>query len=69
MDAYRFDLAARRLLIDRGGPASDRGGAYWDRHVGSPEKLMTFAEEGHLTKQVLEAFWPGNARAYLERAR
>ena len=51
---YRFDLAARRLLVDRGGPASDRAAhAYWDRHVGSPEKLMTFAAEGRLTKQVL----------------
>jgi len=53
-DAYRFDLAARRLLIDRGRPASDRAAhAYWDQHVGSPEKLMTFATDGHLTKQVL----------------
>jgi hypothetical protein len=51
---YRFDLAARRLLVDRGGPASDRAAhAYLDRHVGSPEKLMTYAVEGRLTKQVL----------------
>ena len=53
-DAYRLDLAARRLLVDRGRPASDRAAhAYWDEHVGSPEKLMAFAEDGRLTKQVL----------------
>jgi hypothetical protein len=53
-DTYRFDLAARRLLVDRGGPASARAArAYWDQHLGSPAKLMTFAAEGRLTKQVL----------------
>jgi hypothetical protein len=53
-DIYRFDLAARRLLVDRGRPASDRAArAYWDQHVGTPEKLMTFAAEGRLTKEVL----------------
>jgi hypothetical protein len=52
--AYRFDLATRRLLVDRGIPRSDGAArAYCDEHVGSPEQLMTFAEEGHLTKQVL----------------
>jgi hypothetical protein len=53
-EAYRFDLAARRLLVDRGKPASDRAAqAYWDRHVGTPDKLMVFAAEGRLPKQVL----------------
>jgi hypothetical protein len=53
-DTYRFDLTVRRLLVDRGKPASDRAAhTYWDRRVGSPEKLMTFAAEGRLTKQVL----------------
>jgi hypothetical protein len=53
-ETYRFDLAARRLLVDRGKPASDRAAyAYWNQHFGSPEKLMTFAADGHLTKQVL----------------
>lgn len=52
--AYRFNLAARRLQVDHGRPASDRAArAYWDRHVGSPEKLMTYAAEGRLTKQIL----------------
>jgi hypothetical protein len=64
---YRFDLAARRLLVDRGRPASDRvAHAYWDQQVGSPEKLMTFAAEGHLTKQVLGTLLDADdARAYL----
>jgi hypothetical protein len=67
-DTYRFDLTARRLLTDRGRPASDRAAlAYWDRHVGSPEKLMTFAAEGRLTKQVLgRLLGADNALAYLD---
>jgi hypothetical protein len=67
-DSYRFDLAARRLLVDRGRPASDQAAhAYWDEHVGSPEKLMTFASEGHLTKQILgNLLGADDARAYLE---
>src|SRR6185503_9250041 len=53
-DTYRFDLAARHLLVDRGTAASDRAArTYCDQHVGSPDKLMTFAAEGRLTKQVL----------------
>ena len=67
-DAYRFDLAARRLLVDRGRPASDRAAhAYWDQHVGSPDKLMTFAAEGRLTKQVLGSLLGADdALAYLD---
>jgi hypothetical protein len=67
-DTYRFDLAARRLLVDRGRPASDRAAhAYWDEHVGSPEKLMAFAAEGHLTKQILGSLLGTNeALAYLD---
>ena len=56
-DAYRFDLAARQVLVDRGRPSSDCAAhAYWIAHVGNPEKLMTFAAEGRLTNQVLGAF-------------
>jgi hypothetical protein len=66
--AYRFDLATRRLLVDRGSPAGDRvAQAYWDRHVGSPDRLMTFAAEGRLTKQVLCSLLDaGDRPAYLE---
>jgi len=66
-DAYRFDLAARRLLVDHGKPASDRAAqVYWDRHVGTPEKLMAFAAEGRLTKQVLGSLLDADdALAYL----
>ena len=67
-DAYRFDLAARRLLVDRGRPASDRAAhAYCDQHVGSPDRLMTFAAEGRLTKQVLGGLLgAGDALMYLD---
>jgi len=66
-DSFRFDLSARRLLVDRGGPASDRAAhAYWEHHVGSPEKLMAFAEDGRLTKQVLGSLLGSdNALTYL----
>ena len=68
-DSFRFDLPARRLLVDRGGPASDRAAhAYWEQHVGSPEKLMAFAEDGRLTKQVLGSLLGSdNGSAYLDR--
>ena len=67
-DAYHFDLAARRLLVDSGRPASERvATAYWDRHVGSPEKLMAFAAEGHLTKQAMGGLLDADqARAYFD---
>ena len=67
-DTYRFDLTARRLLVDRGRPASDRAAhAYWDQQVGSPEKLMTFAGEGRLTKQILASLLGGDdVRTYLD---
>jgi hypothetical protein len=67
-DTYRFDLVARRSLVDHGRPTSDRvADAYWDQHVGSPEKLMTFAAEGRLTKQVLGSLLEaGDAQAYLD---
>jgi hypothetical protein len=67
-DRYRFDLASRHLFVDRGRPASDHAAqTYWDRQVGSPAKLVTFAAEGHLTKQVLgRLLGAENARAYLD---
>jgi len=67
-DTYRFDLATRRLLVDHGRPVSDLAAhAYWDEQVGSPEKLMTFAAAGRLTKQVLGSLLgPGDAQAYLD---
>jgi hypothetical protein len=67
-DAYRFDLATRRLLVDCGSPAGDRAAhGYWDQHVGSPGKLMTFAAQGHLTKQVLGSLLDADDRqTYLD---
>jgi hypothetical protein len=54
--------------VDRGRPASDRAAhAYRDQQVGSPEKLMTFAAEGHLAKQVVGTRLDADdARAYLD---
>lgn len=64
---YRYDLSARRLLVDRGTPESDRAArAYWDQQVGTPEKLMTFAAQGHLPKRVLGSLLDTDgARAYV----
>jgi hypothetical protein len=55
-DCYecRFDIAARRLLVDRATPASALAvQEYVDQRVGSPERLMTYAAAGHLQKSVL----------------
>jgi len=67
-DAYRFDLAARRLLVDRGSTAGDRAAhAYWNLRVGSPARLMAFAAEGHLTKHALGSLLTAeHARAYFD---
>ena len=66
--AYRFDLADRRLLIDRGAPASDRAmRTYVDQHLGTPQRLVAFAQEGHLPKRVLvHLLQTSNRRAYLD---
>ena len=66
--AYRFDLSTRHLLIDRGSSTSDFAArTYCDKHVGSPEKLMTFASEGHLTKEILGSLLDDDdAAAYRE---
>ena len=51
---YRFDLSTRRMLVDRATPASAlavQEGV--GRSVGSPDRLMKFAEQGHLPKDAL----------------
>jgi len=65
---YRFDLVDRRLSTDGGSQTSDRAvHDYIDRCVGTPEKLMTFAEEGRLPKRVLMNLLVIDRRAaYLE---
>jgi hypothetical protein len=70
-EAYRFDLTARRPLVDRGRAASDRAAqAYWDEHVDSPDKLMAFAAQGHLTKHALEPLLDsGTAQVYRDACR
>jgi hypothetical protein len=51
---YRFDLSTRRLLVDRATPASALAvQEYVSQRVGSPDRLMKFAEEGHLPKNIL----------------
>jgi hypothetical protein len=60
---YRFDLINRRLLTDRGTPAGDRAAhTYVDRCVGTPERLVQFAAEGHLSKAVLMNLVPPDKR-------
>ncbi len=51
---YRFDFSSRRLIVERATPASALA-VQEDvtRRVGSPDRLMKFAEQGHLPKHVL----------------
>ena len=52
--AYRFDLAARQILVDRGSPSSALAvQQHLSQQVGSPDRLMQFADQGHLPKHVL----------------
>ena len=64
----RFDLTARRLLTERGAPASSRAGrTFVDQCVGTPEMLMQFAAEGHLPKRTLQhLITPDKRQAYLD---
>lgn len=51
---YRFDLAARRFLVDRGSPPSALAvQEHVSQQVGTPDLLMGFADRGHLPKHVL----------------
>jgi hypothetical protein len=51
---YRFDVADRRLLAERATPASAVAAqAFLNQRVGTAERLMQFAEEGHLSKAAL----------------
>jgi hypothetical protein len=60
---YRYDLENRRLLPDRATPASATAArAYLERSVGTPENLIAFAAEGHLSKQSLAALLTQTSR-------
>ena len=51
---YRFDLETRQLIRDRETPASHVAArSYVSGRFGTAERLMAFAEEGHLPKQIL----------------
>lgn len=65
---YRFDLTTRRLQVCRATPSGALAAQdYINRRLGSPERLMAFAEEGHLPKQVLVNLLSiDNRRPYLE---
>ncbi|MBI3265364.1 MAG: hypothetical protein HYZ58_19720 [Acidobacteria bacterium] len=67
-ERYRFDLERRQFLRDHGGPVADRAAHVpLDRYVGTPERLMKFAEAGHLPKRVLASLLaPERRQAYLE---
>ena len=75
---YRFDLADRQLLTDRATPSSANAAqTYLNQRVGTPERLMQFAEEGHVSKGVMADLLDVEARhpyldacaAILERRR
>ena len=67
-EEYRFDLTNRRLLTDRGRAAGARAvRAETDQCVGTPERLMAFAADGHLSKRtLLELIAPEQRPAYLD---
>jgi hypothetical protein len=51
---YRFELVDRRLRTDRATPSTALvAQAFLNQRVGTAERLMRFAEEGHLPKDVL----------------
>lgn len=51
---YRYDLAGRRLLVDRATSGSAPAvQELVSARVGNPDRLMTYAAEGHVPKQVL----------------
>jgi hypothetical protein len=65
---YRFDLTNRRLVVDRGKPASQRTvRTYLDQYVGTPDRLIDFAKAGHLPKGALvNLLDTDNRQAYLD---
>lgn len=64
---YRFDLVTRQLLVDRATPPSALAVQdYLQQRVGSAERLMAYAEAGHLPKHVLADLLDADQRpAYL----
>ena len=67
-DAYRFDVVSRRLVQDRGTPASEiQVRRYLADRVGTIDRFIRFAEEGHLPKDVLVTVLDaGSRRPYLD---
>lgn len=65
---YRFDVVDRRLLSDQATPSIALAAqAFLNQQVGTAERLMQFAEEGHLSKDVLARLLDVESRRpYLE---
>jgi hypothetical protein len=65
---YRLDLTDRRILTDGATPSGAiPAQAYLDQRVGTPERLMHFVEDGHLSKDVLVNLLDvENRRTYLD---
>ena len=62
-ERFTFDLASRRLRVVRGTPSGAIAAlAYLDRQIGSPERLMTFAADGQLSKAALASLLAIEAR-------
>lgn len=67
-EKYRFNLTTRRLFADRATPVNTTVvRIYLDQRMATPEKLMQFAEEGHLSKDVLASLLNlESRRSYLD---
>lgn len=64
---YEFDLTTRRLMESPPLEADREILAFLDRRFGTPDRLMRFAEEGHLSKGVLASLLEiDDRRSYLE---
>ena len=60
---YRFDVVDRRLLTDRATPSTALAAqAFLNQRVGTAERLMQFAQEGHLSKDVLARLLDAESR-------
>lgn len=64
---YEFDLTTRRFLESPAPEGDDEILAFLDRRFGTPDRLMRFAEEGHLSKGVLASLLEiDDRRSYLD---
>ena len=65
---YQFDLATRRMVGASSGTGEETAVRdYVNALLGSPERLMAYAREGHLPKKTLgDLLQPGVRQRYLD---